>query len=564
MKTKEKWIACLGAALFAFSMAQASTVYWFAPTVNQWTGLMYDKTAWHKQVDGGEITAVTDAFDAPMAHIQEDGTFTEGFDVIYDYNYATTVLGAHTSRMPNWGINSYYTKIGNLTFQNVSNKNVNFYAQNNNTAASGWGYGEKENATDTKNVDASIWTTQEVRDTLYSIRTLEVNNLSYVANLDYMSNTVNITSQADNAAYRLSVIINGDVTVGSEDALSWAGNLNFGSNGSKIPAVLHSLTVKGDYNMYGETHSIWNVCKELNRTQDQINFDKEYYYGEGVDLKIDGVINFYGDGKNQPNIFFNISQTYTEYGTYNSIYSIGGLNGLGNFYATGGASGSATIIFTNAAGTSCKFEGGYGDEEASNFTMKIVMKGAEDSRQELNNTWAGTNGGIKGGIEIISGTLALHMANAEVSQMGDIEISGGTLEIITNSAAKSDSYAHVFGKDLLWSGGTIKTENLSIDGTGLIQLAGGFEILGDGERIFDFSGSVLDTGVQYIIATWADDSLQEDDLSRIKVVADGYDVLLELGGNSLYATFTAIPEPAAMAALLGVAALGLAVLRRRK
>lgn len=542
---------------------------------------MLNQTAWWTaNADGTNPVITSTATNTPLATVNSsDAWITNGNgevvigNIIFDHAFGALngPLGYGNGRMSNVGINSLTTKIGDLTFQNL-NQNVRIYPQRHNGTKDNTGYENIVNASTGsggRTVDASVYYTSTVRTKDYSLRTFEMENLLYKGQTSSTTNySVAFISQTDEDLYRQAVKINGSVTIGDADNFGYGG-INFGLNnaGTTNPqyATLHSLTVNGNFNMYGEVYSNWNVSKNrITRFIEDIEDNKAAYYkGDAADIIIKGVVNMNGGGSLWPNLQLN----NTVNATYNNVYRIGGLSGNGNVEPGVNSVGTVHLVLNNTSNLT--YAGVITDNNRGNMKLKVVMAGSDDSRQVLTQTYQPNNMGWKMGTEIVSGTLAMHTANEEVFMQGDLTISGGRLEITQNLLA-TFPYARFVGKDFHWSGGKVKTEflNSSIHGSdagmiSLMEFAGGVYLDGAGDFIFEFSG-VEDAGT-YIIMEWATASLTKADESKFSAIANGWDVIFEIDETAmtLSATFV-VPEPSTVAAVMGMCVLAFALIRRRK
>ena len=157
-------------------------------------------------------------------------------------------------------------------------------------------------------------------------------------------------------------------------------------------------------------------------------------------------------------------------------------------------------------------------------------------------------------------------------------LNGGTL-----SAATTDSeIAALKGESLAWSGGTLAFD-VAQDGEALvsdtINLSGALSkaategadasrnitiAVSDSSDIAGWLGSQTGQETTLTLANYGSTDLTASDIT-VKSLIDGVKIKsFEVGASSITVTLAAVPEPATIAALLGLAALGLAIARRRR
>ena len=247
--------------------------------------------------------------------------------------------------------------------------------------------------------------------------------------------------------------------------------------------------------------------------------------------------------------------------------SIGGINGYGtlatsmvNVDANGDpVSPRTNLTFTNAAGVHTTFSGSVVRENDSyGETLHITMDG--QGRQTFKVT--GGSGSILQSVTVKNGTFEF----SSPFNSGALSVEGGVFKAIDGGATFASA---------TWSGGTFAfaaepflggiADKISVDGK--------FVKAADGKIAIDFSGldaeSVLGATYDLISASVFEDatgiSLTDSDadeyfyaLNLINAFAD-----FSWNGNTLQVTFSEVPEPAAFAAVIGAAALALAVRRRK-
>ena len=233
---------------------------------------------------------------------------------------------------------------------------------------------------------------------------------------------------------------------------------------------------------------------------------------------------------------------------------------------------SITLTFTNS--DTSKFKGKIaagGNGTIENSTFNIVMDKSATGTQYFEDT--GTDYAIKN-VTVNGGTLKFF------STVGNsaFALNGGTL-----SAATTDSeIAALKGESLAWSGGTLAFD-VAQDGEALvsdtINLSGALSkaategadasrnitiAVSDSSDIAGWLGSQTGQETTLTLANYGSTDLTASDIT-VKSLIDGVKIKsFEVGASSITVTLAAVPEPATIAALLGLAALGLAIARRRR
>ena len=287
-------------------------------------------------------------------------------------------------------------------------------------------------------------------------------------------------------------------------------------------ACMKYLTVTGDFNIYGNSIVGLNVWNE----------DASAVHSENIpDIAIGGVVRMTAssDGKlptlNLLNRVGTISWSATKPapGATNTFVKIGGLDGRGNL-----SNQSRTL-------------------DAS--TVKLIFTNKEDCD-------------FTGTVEVESGTLIMHSTTA----LGKLTMTGGGFGGIEGGVVVSGAE---------WLGGDIVFHNTETFFGGLadkITVDGTFTKSAEGKIGVDFSGldaaSLIEEGnnvFDLITANAFEGSFSSDAnddfeaKNLLNAIAD-----FAWAGNTLTVTFSQVPEPAAIAALFGALALGLAALRRRR
>ena len=364
----------------------------------------------------------------------------------------------------------------------------------------------------------------------------------------------------------------GTVNIGSEGA--WA-DVRFGGTASAIctstvgdnagqdivmvdSGCMKYLTVTGDFNIYGNSIVGLNVWNE----------DASAVHSENIpDIAIGGVVRMTAssDGKlptlNLLNRVGTISWSATKPapGATNTFVKIGGLDGSGTISNDSQTIDPSTVklIFTNKE--DCDFSGTFTENRSSTIktVMSVKMAGENGKKQIIRADSAFT-----GTVEVESGTLIMHSTTA----LGKLTMTGGGFGGIEGGVVVSGAE---------WLGGDIVFHNTETFFGGLadkITVEGTFTKSAEGKIGVDFSGldaaSLIEEGnnvFDLITANAFEGSFSSDAnddfeaKNLLNAIAD-----FAWAGNTLTVTFSQVPEPAAIAALFGTLALGLAAWRRRR
>ena len=342
-----------------------------------------------------------------------------------------------------------------------------------------------------------------------------------------------------------ATVENGDIKVGDPVSI-------YDVTGAK------SLTVTGDINLHGNVTFKTNVWNE-----DAMASHSEY----SPDIFIQGVVRMtQSDGGKKPiwdvlyrtsTISWNNSKPAVP--AIDTFVKIGGLDGRGNLSNQSRTLDASTVklIFTNKE--DCDFSGTFTENRSSTIktVMSVKMAGENGKKQIIRADSAFT-----GTVEVESGTLIMHSTTA----LGKLTMTGGGFGGIEGGVVVSGAE---------WLGGDIVFHNTETFFGGLadkITVEGTFTKSAEGKIGVDFSGldaaSLIEEGnnvFDLITANAFEGSFSSDAnddfeaKNLLNAIAD-----FAWAGNTLTVTFSQVPEPAAIAALLGVLALGLVAWRRRR
>ena len=319
-----------------------------------------------------------------------------------------------------------------------------------------------------------------------------------------------------------------------------------------------SLTVTGDINLHGNVTFKTNVWNE-----DAMASHSEY----SPDILVQGVVRMtQSDGGEKPiwdllyrtrTISWNNSKPAVP--AIDTFVKIGGLDGSGTISNDSQTIDPSTVklIFTNKE--DCDFSGTFTENRSSTIktVMSVKMAGENGKKQIIRADSAFT-----GTVEVESGTLIMHSTTA----LGKLTMTGGGFGGIEGGVVVSGAE---------WLGGDIVFHNTETFFGGLadkITVEGTFTKSAEGKIGVDFSGldaaSLIEEGnnvFDLITANAFEGSFSSDAnddfeaKNLLNAIADFAWV-----GNTLTVTFSQVPEPAAIAAIFGALALGLAALRRRR
>ena len=231
----------------------------------------------------------------------------------------------------------------------------------------------------------------------------------------------------------------------------------------------------------------------------------------------------------------------------NTYVSFGGINGAGTFKP-----GDKKLYMTLTGSGSYEFSGVSSVTEGGG----IIVTSASSGVQKFVNS-----GFNLAGVNMQSGRLEI------AGSAGDVALSGGTISSIENGSADDV----LMMDSLTWSGGKIA---LDLDGeyADTVLISGNFSTTGSGELVFDLN---FDEIVMRDLIEGSEDKKYTYDLISVGgtsgiantnfVFEDDYGTFsYDFENGMLTISLNPIPEPAAIAAILGAIALGVAARRRRK
>lgn len=384
-----------------------------------------------------------------------------------------------------------------------------------------------------------------------------INGNVYIGNIDTGAGgdwrTPNIRGQDANMVIKGSIYIKADstttqvnasqLTLGGTNTSGFFKSLSIGENAAVDASTGYKTAVYLDASYAGATLELAGA----NPAGDTSNW-----------AVIHGVVkmNNSADGSKYASLLIGRNE---EIGKFkDSHVSIGGLSGTGRISTKliSDDSNAATshLTFTNAEGVNTSFTGSvrrsmplYRDNVA------FIMDGAGTQTLSLSGNTAGIVG-----VTVKNGTLYYN----NESSSGKLAMEGGKFGAV-NGSVEFDS--------AVWSGGKISYANHEafFGGTPeMIIINGEFEKALDGQIAIDFEGLDATDLIGYSFDLISADSIKGflDDANDDFVAENLKNALADFAwnGGTLQVTFTQVPEPAALAALIGAFALLFAIRRRRK
>lgn len=236
----------------------------------------------------------------------------------------------------------------------------------------------------------------------------------------------------------------------------------------------------------------------------------------------------------------------------NGKTTIGGLSGESTSVHQIYIDNDTSITFTNKSDYSWNGSITDADSGAANAKkLNIVMDASATGKQTMSIT-----GGSLNDITLNGGKFILSSATATT---GKVSLNGGYFGVGNNSTAINSAE---------WTSGGLLFDMAAIEYEYKITIENAFTKNGDGQIEVDFDGL---NGADYIDYTFellsagSLDGFDVDDANADFIAKNLSGALADFAwdGNNLSVTFTQVPEPAAIAAFFGAAALILALRRRR-
>lgn len=381
-----------------------------------------------------------------------------------------------------------------------------------------------------------------------------------------LGSSVNDACQADIVVGEMNIGQIGNVTqlnVGSDAAGTCYATIDE-NNVKKGEAVSlsdsggpKSLTITGDFNIYGNSAiymNVWDNAKDALHSE------------ENPDISIGGVVRMVSGSGASP-VWHVISRSATVTwatgdpapSATDTYVKLGGLEGNGKLTNNSRTLEASTLklIFTNQ--TDCEFSGEFTDGQSDTVKtiMSVKMAGADGKKQIIH-----ADSKFTGTVEVESGTLIIKSTNA----LGKLTMTGGAFGGIDGGVIVSGA-EWIAGDFIFYNKDTLGSGDLD-----MIRIDGAFVKSGDGKIGVDFDGFdptvfIGDDTVLDLISASEEErkgfSADANDDFYAKNLTNGF-ANFEWNGDILTVSFSNVPEPATVAAILGGLALAAAALRRRK
>ena len=381
-----------------------------------------------------------------------------------------------------------------------------------------------------------------------------------------LGSSVNDECQADIVVGEMNIGQIGNVTqlnVGSDAAGTCYATIDE-NNVKKGDAVSladsggpKSLTITGDFNIYGNSTIYMNVW---DNSKDALHSE------ENPDISIGGVVRMVSGSGASP-VWHVISRSATVTwatgdpapSATDTYVKLGGLEGNGKLTNNSRTLEASTLklIFTNQ--TDCEFTGEFNDGQSDTVKtiMSVKMAGADGKKQIIR-----ADSKFTGTVEVESGTLIIKSTQS----LGKLTMTGGAFGGIDGGVSVSG--AEWFAGDLIF----YNKETLNSGDNDMIKIDGAFVKSGDGKIGVDFDGFdptvfIEDGTVLDLISASEEEregfSADANDDFYAKNLTNGF-ANFEWNGDILTVSFSNVPEPATVAAILGGLAFAGALFRRRK
>ena len=426
-----------------------------------------------------------------------------------------------------WDTNGFHETGGNTGIKIVSNK-----------SDSNWNIGTFTYTGAAGSDDRGVNFGAANRDSSQAIITVGEMNIGYGENRTSFS----IGPDAAGTAY--ATVESGNVKVGDPVGLS-------DSSGPK------SLTITGDFNIHGNTTVNMNVYDN----------DASAVHSEASpDMVVGGVVRMtQNESGTSPtwNLLYRASTVSWATGNpkvpaTNTYIKIGGLEGTGTVTNNSRTLEASTVKLIFANETDCEFTGGFTENRSDTIktVMSVKMAGRDGVKQIIH-----ADAKFTGTVEVESGTLIMNSTTA----LGKLTMTGGAFGgidggIIVSSAEWRGGDFIFYSADAMNGGGDM----VRIEGTFAKAGEGkiGIDFAGFDPSVFIEDGTVLELITAQALEGFSSDTDADEDFLA-KNLANGF-ADFEWVGNTLTVSFSAVPEPAALAAIIGAAALAIAAIRRKK
>ena len=324
------------------------------------------------------------------------------------------------------------------------------------------------------------------------------------------------------------------------DNMTHRAQISLGTSGK----ALNSITVNKGIDLYSRSNLTLNAAT----------------------VKIGGIVNFQATSyRNAAVMKLNASAGTSMRVEVGGLVSNGQCAEISN--TTNSAGTETTLVFKNAAGTDYSYggklmDGGYGASDSVHLSkLNIEMDGDGIQRlspQDPDNCF------YTGTVTVKRGVLYLY----NTKSAGDTYLEGGRLGVLYSGHAFYTTGFH-------WTAGAVLELDVKSSQRDTLAIGGILEKAGDGKLVFaldltagDYDAIGLGSSVKYDLLTAESlsnfgDSL-DDDFEIFGMDENKFDANFLFADNTLSVVITHVPEPAALAAIIGAAALAIAAARRRK
>ena len=324
------------------------------------------------------------------------------------------------------------------------------------------------------------------------------------------------------------------------DNMTHKAKISLGTSGK----ALNSITVNKGIDLYSRSNLTLNAAT----------------------VKIGGIVNFQATSyRNAAVMKLNASAGTSMRVEVGGLVSNGQCAEISN--TTNSAGTETTLVFKNAAGTDYSYGGklmdgsyGAGDEwHLSKLNIEMDGDGIQRlSPQDPDNCF------YTGTVTVKRGVLYLY----NTKSAGDTYLEGGRLGVLYSGHAFYTTGFH-------WTAGAVLELDVKSSQRDTLAIGGILEKAGDGKLVFaldltagDYDAIGLGSSVKYDLLTAESlsnfgDSL-DDDFEIFGMDENKFDANFLFADNTLSVVITHVPEPAALAAIIGAAALAIAAARRRK
>lgn len=389
------------------------------------------------------------------------------------------------------------------------------------------------------------------------IRIGEANSLT-VESIVFKNSTNDYTWVGNNMTDKLTV--NGNVSVLDGGVGVLGADNDSGTRKARVGGDIIISAASGQRAVFGTA---------IGKGQDRANIGTF----DNPDIYVEGVVDMsQGAGTNV------WKYNYANWNEVHSYISIEGLKGGGklvtnniNWANTGSNRDNLTVIaFRAKSGQTYEFEGhissmGEGIDTANENKLNkqhldLEMRGEAGGTQILKVTKDGSTF-FDSNISVYSGTLLFRNTNDIRGE--NPEAPGQKFNQLTLEGGEFGAIDNAYFSDIFWNGGDIV---VGFDGSNFDKITAETLLLGSADFykfVFDVNGEDMD-GRSFNISEILNiaDGITESQLAKFSGrTSDGlYDVVFANGQF----TFAAVPEPAAIASMLGALALAFAAYRRRR